>query len=380
MNLGGRERILVLDDDSATRHAMHHVLTTAGYEVVEAATAQMALGMAEAQDFSLVVLDMMLSGRSSVEVCEALRSSARHADVAVLFVSATGEGQAHRAAIDAGGDDFLTKPLHRGELLLRVRALLKLRSMQRELASSNALLTEQRDRLLKLQRQKDELSQIIVHDLKNPLAAIASNASFLSSSPDLTGDLRDCAASISRASDNMLRMVHNILDISRGEDAGLVLHSEQTDVAGLLERTRALMSRRAQDKRVAVEVLGPSEGICFDCDPDLIRRVLENLLDNALRYTPSRSTVQLGVGVGEQGELMLSVADGGPGIPEAERERVFEKYAQLDRADDRAQQRFGRGIGLTFVKMAVEAHGGRIWVEDRAVRGACFQIRLPKVT
>jgi signal transduction histidine kinase len=77
---------------------------------------------------------------------------------------------------------------------------------------------------------------------------------------------------------------------------------------------------------------------------------------------------------------MLSVADGGPGIPEAERERVFEKYAQLDRADDRAQQRFGRGIGLTFVKMAVEAHGGRIWVEDRAVRGACFQIRLPKVT
>jgi len=137
------------------------------------------------------------------------------------------------------------------------------------------------------------------------------------------------------------------------------------------------MSRRAQDKRVAVEVLGPSEGICFDCDPDLIRRVLENLLDNALRYTPSRSTVQLGVGLGAKGELMLSVADGGPGIPEAERERVFEKYAQLDRPDDHAQQRFGRGIGLTFVKMAVEAHGGQIWVEDRAVRGACFQIRLP---
>jgi two-component system sensor histidine kinase/response regulator len=377
MNLGGPERILVLDDDSATRHAMHHVLTAAGYEVVEAATTQMALGISETQDFSLVVLDMMLSGRSSVEVCEALRSSSRHADVAVLFVSATGEGQAHRAAIDAGGDDFLTKPLHRGELLLRVRSLLKLRSMQRALASSNALLTEQRDRLLKLQRQKDELSQIIVHDLKNPLAAIASNASFLSSSQDLTGDLRDCAASISRASDNMLRMVHNILDISRGEDAGLALHRERTDVAGLLERTRALMSRRAQDKRVAVEVLGPSEGICFDCDPDLIRRVLENLLDNALRYTPSRSTVQLGVGLGAKGELMLSVADGGPGIPEAERERVFEKYAQLDRPDDHAQQRFGRGIGLTFVKMAVEAHGGQIWVEDRAVRGACFQIRLP---
>ncbi|MFM2421020.1 MAG: hypothetical protein RL385_5743 [Pseudomonadota bacterium] len=157
-------------------------------------------------------------------------------------------------------------------------------------------------------------------------------------------------------------------------------HREWKLIEKLAGDIAALVLAEFPCERVAVEVLGPSEGICFDCDPDLIRRVLENLLDNALRYTPSRSTVQLGVGVGEQGELMLSVADGGPGIPEAERERVFEKYAQLDRADDRAQQRFGRGIGLTFVKMAVEAHGGRIWVEDRAVRGACFQIRLPKVT
>jgi len=175
----------------------------------------------------------------------------------------------------------------------------------------------------------------------------------------------------------MLRMVHNILDISRAEDAQLVLHREPTDIAKLLERTRTLMARRAEDKRVSVVLDGPSEGLLCHCDPDIVRRMLENLVDNAIRYTPSRSRVVLSVGGPEDGQLVLRVCDGGPGVPEAERARIFEKYAQLDRPDDRAQQRFGRGIGLTFVKMAAEAHGGRVWVEDSPPRGACFQVRLP---
>jgi len=191
MILGAAERILVLDDDDATRKAMLHVLNSAGYDAREADTAQKAEELLGRHLFDLVIVDMMLTGRSGVEVCERMRSSERHRDVAILFVSATGEGQAHRAAIEAGGDDFLTKPIHRGELLLRVRSLLQLRRVQRELAQSNELLTEQRDRLLKLQRQKDELTEIIVHDLKNPLSAIASNASYLTSAKDLGPDTLD---------------------------------------------------------------------------------------------------------------------------------------------------------------------------------------------
>jgi two-component system, sensor histidine kinase and response regulator len=371
------ERILVLDDDDATRKAMLHVLGAEGYGALEGTSAQHALTLLGEQAFDLVIIDMMLSGRSGVEVCERMRSSERHRDVPVLFVSASGDGQTHRAAIEAGGDDFLTKPLHRGELLLRVRSLLQFRRMQTELAQSNALLIEQRDRLLKLQRQKDELTEIIVHDLKNPLAAIASNASYLTSADDLQEDTRDCASAIARAADNMLRMVHNLLDISRAEDAGLVLRKERTDVAKLLVRTAALMERRARDKKVTILREGPAEGVWCECDPDIVRRMLENLVDNALRYTPSRSQVTLEVCHPEAGEIAVSVRDQGPGVPEAERARVFEKYAQLDRPADRAQQRFGRGIGLTFVKMAADAHGGRIWVDEAPPRGAAFQLRLP---
>jgi signal transduction histidine kinase len=104
---------------------------------------------------------------------------------------------------------------------------------------------------------------------------------------------------------------------------------------------------------------------------------VENLLDNAIRYTPTGGRVELAVH--DQGEsVQISVADGGPGIPEEERARVFEKYAQLERTVDKAQKRFGRGIGLSFVKMVVDAHQGQIYVRDNPPRGARFDIALPK--
>jgi signal transduction histidine kinase len=114
----------------------------------------------------------------------------------------------------------------------------------------------------------------------------------------------------------------------------------------------------------------------IEADNDLLRRLVENLLDNALRYTSSGGRVTVSASR-HNGELRLAVADQGPGIPVDQREHIFEKYAQLDRVTDQAQKRFGRGIGLAFVKLAVESHGGRIWVEDNKPVGACFELRFP---
>jgi signal transduction histidine kinase len=249
--------------------------------------------------------------------------------------------------------------------------------MQRELANKNLLLMEQRDALLRLQRQKEELTEIVVHDLKNPLAAIAANAAFLNMTREMNEDTRECAGAIARAADNMLRMVHDILDVSRAEEAGLNLKLDEVDLAELAERAAALMSRRAEERRVTLVAEIAGSGLLLKADPDLIRRVIENLLDNAIRYTPSGGQVALAVAdLGDS--LSVSVADGGPGIPEHERARIFEKYAQLERKDDKAQKRFGRGIGLSFVKMVVDAHGGVIRVLDNEPRGARFELVLPK--
>ncbi len=371
------ERILVVDSDEQVRTLMQDLLVAAGYLVMLAETGEIAVEVLRLQPADLMLLDVMMAeGMSGFDTCRAVRGSPIGQDVSILFVTAVNNPNTYQKALDAGADDFLGKPVHRAELLLRVRALLALRRMSRELAQTNELLRGQRDALLRAQRQKEGLTEVIVHDLKNPLAAIVANASFLTSLKEWTADANDAAGGVLRASESMLRMVYNLLDISRSEDGALNLQRTQVDIRASIRETCQLMARRAEERKQLLDVSLPDEGLTLWADADLIRRLVENLLDNALRYTPSRGRVRVSArSLGN--EVELQIADEGPGIPEADRAKVFEKYARLDRPDDQAQQRFGRGLGLTFCKLVADAHAGAIYVEDNSPRGAVFCVRLP---
>lgn len=373
------EKILIADQDGSVRHAMSQILTAAGYITETAETGSSALFSIESGSIDLVILDPMLSGSSGLDVCHAIRQSRLTSDLPVLFVSSRSDVATYTAAIKAGGNDFLTKPLHRGELLLRVRSLLQLHRMQKELALSNALLTKQRDALVRLQAQKDDLLEIIVHDLKNPLAAIASNARFMSDNTEANEEIRQCSRDVSIAAQNMLRMVHNVLDLTRDENARLSIHPVRINLVALAERTCALMAYRAEERRITLSTRLDTSDPNLEADEDLLRRLIENLLDNAIRYSRTKTFVHLTVcDDAEDGWIVLSIADSGPGVPSGSEARIFEKYAQLDRSTDRAQQRFGRGLGLPFVKRVVEAHGGTVAVSNIEPNGACFKVRLPR--
>ncbi len=372
------ERIVVVDSDERVRDLMREVLVAAGYAVAVAETGNVALELVGREPTDLVLLDVMMAeGASGFDTCRTLRASPAGDDISVLFVTASNSPKTYQSALDAGADDFLGKPVHRAELLLRVRALLSLKRMSRELTHTNALLRTQRDALLHAQQQKEALTEVVVHDLKNPLAAIVANATFLTSVKGASADCTDAANGVLRASEAMLRMVYNLLDVSRSEDGALALRLCDVDVGESISDTCRLMARRAEERKQTLEVLLPAEPLTARCDADLVRRLVENLLDNALRYTPSRGRVTVSARcLGS--DLEIRVSDGGPGIPEQARTRVFEKYARLDRAEDQGQQRFGRGLGLTFCKLVADAHGGTIHIEDHPPQGATFCVVLPK--
>ncbi|MBI5514961.1 MAG: hybrid sensor histidine kinase/response regulator [Deltaproteobacteria bacterium] len=370
-----RERVLVVDDNAMNREVAAGHLEAAGYQTLVAEDGARALALLDEAPPDLVLLDVMMPGMDGFETCRRIRASAVGAELPVVFVTALTDLGSHERALASGADDFLTKPIQRTELLLRVRSLLRIRRLHGELRRGYELLRTQRDALLAAQRQREALAAFLVHDLKNPLASILANGEYLSEDSALPPDLREAALDIRCAAATMHRMVLDLLDIDRSEEGLLTLAPTEFELRALLAEVQGAVARRAGDRRLRVEPYVHAGAERLLGDRELMRRVLENLVDNAIRYSPPGGTIRV-TAAAPEGHLELRVEDQGPGVPEAWREKIFEKYTRIDQEADGAG-RSSRGLGLTFCRLVAEAHGGRIFV-DASPAGSVFCVRVPR--
>jgi signal transduction histidine kinase len=374
--------ILVVDDNLQNREVAEGHLVGAGYQAVQAESGEQALALlAGGGAPDLILLDVLMPGLDGFETCRRIRALPGGSRTPVLFLTALGDLGTHKAALDSGADDFLTKPINRTELLIRVRSLLRIKALSDEQARNLGVISRQRDALVEAQRQKEELTALIIHDLKNPLSSILSNVQYALGQETLGGEERDSLRDVLRASQSMVRMVMNLLDVSRSEDGALVPHMTEFELPTLLGEVSSEMGRRIEDKGQRLELGVAPEVRAITADRDLVRRILENLVDNAYKYGPRRATIRIEAallaagGAGAPDTVELRVRDEGEGIPLAFRQKIFEKYA---RVEGRAahEVRNSHGLGLVFCRRAVEVHGGEIWVEENAGRGSCFCVRL----
>lgn len=366
--------ILVVDDNLQNRLVAEGHLTAAGYGVVQAESGEQALEKFEAHHCDLVLLDVRMPGLDGFATLAALRRLPRGADVAVIFLTALDDSTTHERALMAGVDDYLTKPLRAPEMLMRVRSLLRVGHAMRELRASHALVSQQRDELLRARDLRRQLTAFIVHDLKSPLSMIMAATEAVQRRVSAPGVEK--LQIVQRAASNMGRMVHNLLDIARSEDGRLVPQATPFDIRQLVDDLlHSLRGTHGEwHANIALEAHYRLTEPRAVADPELLRRVLENLLDNALRYSPTEARIDVTVTRSER-ELQLVVADQGPGIAPEQRERIFEMYVRLDRTNP---ERVGHGLGLVFCRLAVEAQGGRIWVTSgRDGHGAAFHVCLP---
>jgi two-component system sensor histidine kinase/response regulator len=396
----GPETVLVVDDNLQNREVAEGHLMSAGYVAIQADGGESALVLFEDRRPDLVLLDVVMPRMDGFETCRRIRALPGGRDTPILFLTALGDLGTHKAALDSGADDFLTKPINRTELLLRVRSLLRIKKLSSELEQNYEVIRTQRDALLEAQRQKKELATLIVHDLKNPLSSILSNIQFLTGSRDMHDGERESLDDVLRASRTMFRMVMNLLDISRSEDGALVPRYGAFDVAALLREIASETVHRLEDKKQKLALaVGPEIGE-ITADRDLIRRVIENLVDNAYKYSPRESTITISVvcagaaggpaaggAAGAAGAALapaawppsveIRVHDEGEGIPVAYRSRIFDKYVRIG-DHDQAELRNSHGLGLVFCRTAVAVHGGEIWVEDNSPKGSRFCLRLAR--
>ncbi len=235
---------------------------------------------------------------------------------------------------------------------------------------------------LALQQLRDDMTHMLVHDLRSPLTVIQSS---MTSIPAFLDDgsidgVRQLVDYSQRGVDRLLSLVSDILDIARLESGNMPIRPAQIDVCKLLHGTAEQMAPLARQSNIDIHVTAPDELPMVNLDAALIGRVLSNLLDNALKFTPKGGRVDLWSSsgpIGSKDQLWIGVSDTGPGIPEDMQQQLFEKFTQLEAPLGR---RAGTGLGLHYCKLAVEAHRGKIWFESREQQGSTFVIQLPALT
>lgn len=223
-----------------------------------------------------------------------------------------------------------------------------------------------------VQRMKDELSRLVVHDLKNPLAIIHANLWFIEREAKApTPRMKQALEDTSYAATRLQAMLLNLLDVTRLQENSLPLAVRSIDIGDVIsrvtERARALGARGAIE--LAAELETTPMHATFD--EDVLVRAIENLVENAIRHAKSRVIVRARR---EGANQIVEVEDDGPGVPVDERDNVFEPYAQLGGGKTSGHN---RGLGLTFVRLAVRAHHGHASVHEAKSGGACFRLSFP---
>jgi signal transduction histidine kinase len=310
-----------------------------------------------------MLLDVMMPEMDGFELCRVIREEQQRF-VPIILVTALGETEHKVRGLDTGADDFITKPSNAAELRARVRANLRTKRLHDELESASREVE-------KLSHLKDLLTDMIVHDLRNPLGSL-SLALQLMGDPPNPGNVDPCTWELTRQQiDSALEMCQQLLDIRKLQRGELTIGHAEFDLAEAVERAVAPLRLLARERAVGLRLAVPA--ISCRGDATLFKRVIMNLVNNAVKFSPNDSEVEV-TAEADKHEIRVTVSDHGPGIPRDRHEFIFELFATTH-TDAEAK---GYGIGLAFCKLAVDAMGGRITVDSAPGEGSRFTVALPQ--
>jgi two-component system, sensor histidine kinase and response regulator len=373
------QTILIVDDEERNIKLLKAILSLESYKLKGAASGEEALQQIAESRPDLVLLDVMMPGLDGFEVCRRIRQDEKTRIIPVVMVTALREKEHRIRAIEAGADDFISKPVDQTELILRVKSLLRIKTYHDDLLKSYSELAQMNLQLKELEKIKEGLTHMIIHDLNSPLMAISGNIQLvLMDKKELSEKhARFMQACLNQCHD-LSQLIQGLLDVHRMEEAKLQLMKGKTEIELMIREILEQFASRAALKGVALSFELPRPIPPVTLDGKLVERVVANLLSNALRHTPAGGKIMGSVDhLPEKGELLFRVKDTGAGLDPQFHERVFNKFEQVGL--NQGKSKVGSaGLGLAFCKMAVEAHGGKIWVESEGQgKGCTFLFEIP---
>lgn len=362
--------LLVVDDEANNRDVLSRRLTRQGHAVRTALNGREALKMLHESAFDLVLLDIMMPDMDGYEVLGRIKGDPHLQAIPVIMISALSEVQSVVRCLEAGAEDYLTKPFNPTLLKARIGASLeRKRGRDRETLLFEQL-QENYKRLQVVEKLRDDMRNMIVHDLRTPLTSVIVGIEMLDQEGGLNDVQQEIIAFASSGGKNLLGMINDLLDVEKMESGSTQLAYEILSPATLIADATRQVSALVQQAEATLVVEAAQHLPGFAGDQGKLSRTLVNLIANAIRFA-HRGTVTVSAAV-TGNHMRFSVRDDGPGIPRDAFERIFEKFGQLD-----SRSRIGTGLGLAFCKLAVEAHGGQITVESVMDEGSTFSFTIP---
>ncbi len=361
-----RPRILIVDDNTTVLRFVERALSDT-YTVTSAGNGREALDVVSETMPDLIISDIMMPVMDGRELCRTVKEDPTLRHVPVVLLTALASQTDLIEGLELGSDDYICKPFNVRELKARVRNLIRARDEQRCLAVENR-------RLATLSERKSDLLSLAAHDLKNPLTAIRELADVVRDEVGEQSEAFIPADLIHRSSDQMLRLVSSLLESAAIDEGRIPMHPRDVDVADLaldvVHRNDALAERKSQ----TIELTMPREDCTACVDPQLIFEAMDNLVNNAVKYSPMEATIRVDV-AREGAQVRFSVTDMGPGIAEDEQPLLFRKFQRLSAQPTGGES--SSGLGLAVVKQIVDLHDGNVVVRSAPGSGSMFGIEIP---
>ncbi|HSJ02961.1 MAG: response regulator [Verrucomicrobium sp.] len=355
-----KDTILIIDDQEQNLQIVGTILSMMDYDIIPAMSGEQAFKRLAVRKPDLILLDVMMPEMDGLEVCRRLQAHPDWSNIPVIFLSAADDKNLIVQALETGGVDYVTKPFNRAELLSRVRTHLALKHA--------------RDDLRLLAEDKDELLGILAHDLKNHLAGMKLSTKLLQ---ERTEELPPRSArlvdNIHDSTERMLAFVKEFLANQMAEN--LHVQAAPIDLKEIVASVGGRHEPIAAAKQINIVLELTNKAVMINGDHEMLEQTLENLVSNAIKFSPVATTVSLRVRNGATGYAICEVADQGPGFTEEDMTRMFRRYGRLSARPTGGEP--STGLGLSIVKRLIERMGGSIRMTSAPGEGAAFTLQLP---
>jgi len=361
-----KPKILIADDEPHSLYAMELLLSQEPYEILFADNGQTTLAQVKTNQPDLIMLDIMMPDMTGYEVCKDLKTNVETQHIPIILVTALNQKEALVLGLNAGADEFLTKPVNGLELRARIRAMLRIK--------------EQHDDLQEALHLREDMANMIVHDMKSPISTILVYADLLDYKNEALIQKKDLTKKIRLQAYRLNSYLGDLLLLAKMKPGQLNLSFVPVNVGELLQKIVNQYQEMAKVKGIGLVLNIPDEVREISIDENLMERVLDNLLSNALKFSPPNTTVTIRLTYPNREvdsdtwpQLRIQVIDQGSGIAEEHRERIFDKYEIIEAHKEDIPQ---LGLGLALCKIVVDAHDGKIFVQNNEPQGSIFTIEI----